>query len=142
MGQVDFDQIEVSIQNNSKTNGRRKYKQHSDRDRFIIGKYATENGPAAAVRKFKKDFANFNESTVRGFRKRYEKEIAQAKKDQRSTTTILPTQKRSRPLMLGKLDALVQRYISAASNKGSGITISVVISTAPALFGSLPRGRR
>ena len=66
---------------------------------------------------------------MRGFRKRYEKEIAQAKNDQRSTATVLPTQKGGRPLMLEKLDALVQRYISAASNRGSIITRSVVTST-------------
>ena len=101
MGQVDFDQIEESIQSNSKTNRKGKYKQHSDKDRFVIGKYASENGPAAGVTKFKKDFGNINDSTVRGFRKRYEKKIAQAKKDQRRTTTILPTQKRGPPLMLG-----------------------------------------
>ena len=67
---------------------------------------------------------------MNGFRKRYQKEIAQAKKDQRSTAIILPTQKRGRPLMLGKLDALVQRYISAASNRGSVMTRSVVTYTA------------
>ena len=53
-----------------KTNRKKEYKQYSDKDRFVIGKYASENGPAAAVRKFKKDFVNINESTVRGFRKR------------------------------------------------------------------------
>ena len=109
MGKVDFDHAEESIQSNSKTNERGKYKQYFDKDRFIIKRYACENGPAASIRNFKKDFANIIESTVRGFHKRYEKEIAQAKKDQRSTTTILPTQKRGQPLMLGKLDALVQR---------------------------------
>ena len=91
MGQVDFDQIEESIQSDSKTNGRGKYKQYCGKDRFIIRKYASEMGPAVAVRRFKKDFANISESTVRVFCKRYEKETAQAKKDQRSTATILPT---------------------------------------------------
>ena len=71
---------------------------------------------------------------MRGFRKRYKKEIAQAKKDQRSTATILPTQKRGRPLVFGKLDALVQQYISVASNIGSIITRSIVTSTARALL--------
>ena len=93
MDQVDFDQIEESIHTKSKT-GRGKYKQYFDKGRLIIGKYTSENGPTAAVRKFKKDFANINESIVRGFCKRYDKEIAQAKKDQRRTATILPTQKR------------------------------------------------
>ena len=138
MGQVDFNQIAENIQSNSKTNGKGKYKQYSNKDRFIIEKCASENRPAAAVRKFKKDFANINKSTVRGFRKRNEKEIAQAAKDQRSTATILPTQKRGPPLMLGKFDDLVKRYISADSNRGSVITRSVVASTARALLYRYP----
>ena len=40
--------------------------------------------------------------------------------------------------MLGKLDALVQRFISAASNRGSVITRSVVTSTARALLNRYP----
>ena len=40
--------------------------------------------------------------------------------------------------MLGKLDALVQRCISAASNRGSVITRSVVTSTARALLNRYP----
>ena len=106
---MDFNHIEENIQSNSKTSRKGKYKQYFDKDRSIfVRKDARENGPAAAVRKFKKAFANINESSIRGFRKRYEKEIAQAKKDQRHTAIILPTQKRGRPLILGKLDSLVQ----------------------------------
>ena len=97
MGQVYFDQIEENIQSNSKTNKRGRYKQYSDKDKFIIGRYASENGPAAAVKKFKKDFGNINKSTMCGFCKRFEKEIAQAKKDQSHTATILPTQKQGQP---------------------------------------------
>ena len=40
--------------------------------------------------------------------------------------------------MLGKLDALVQRYISVASNRGSIITRSVVTSTARTLLDRYP----
>ena len=80
MGQVDFNQIKESIQSNSKTNRKGKYKQYSHKDRSFVGKYARENGPAAAVRKFKKDFANINESSVRGFCKRYEKEMHKPRK--------------------------------------------------------------
>ena len=127
---MHFNQIGENIQSNSKTSRKGKYKQCSNKDRSIVGKDARENGPAAAVRKFKKDFANINESSVRGFRKRHKKEIAQAKKDQRRTAIIIPTQKRGRPLILGKLDSLFQRYISAASSRGSVITRSVLASTA------------
>ena len=43
--------------------------QGSDEDRYKIGKYAIENGSAAAVRKFKSNFPKLNESTVRDFKK-------------------------------------------------------------------------
>ena len=75
---MHFNQIEENIQSNSKTSRKGKYKQYSDKDRSIVGKDARENGPAAAVRKFRKDVANTNESSVHGFCKRYEKEIAHA----------------------------------------------------------------
>ena len=126
MGQVDFDQKEFKAIVKPTEGG------------SIKNTPTRTEGPAAAVIKFKKDFANINESTMRGFRKRYEKEIAQAKKDQRNTSTILPTRKQGRPLMLGKLDALVQRYTSAASNRGSVITRSFVTSTARALLDRYP----
>ena len=40
--------------------------------------------------------------------------------------------------MLGKLAGLVQRYFSAASNRGSVITRSVITSTARALLDCYP----
>ena len=46
------------------------YTKWSDKDRYLIGKYASENGVAAAVRKFKRKFPNLNESTVWSFRKK------------------------------------------------------------------------
>ena len=39
---------------------------------------------------------------------------------------------------MGNLDALVQRYISAASNRGSVITKSVITSTTRALLDHYP----
>ena len=47
--------------------------QGSDEDCFKIGKYAIENGSAAAVRKFKSNFPKLNESTVRDFKKNTKK---------------------------------------------------------------------
>ena len=75
---------------------------------------------------------------MRVFCKRYEKETAQAKKDHRSTATILPTPRRSQPFMLGKLDGFVRRCISAASNRGSVIAKFFIRSTARALMNRYP----
>ena len=75
---------------------------------------------------------------MRVFCERYEKETALAKKDQRSTAAILPSQKRGQPLMLVKLASLVQRHTSAANNRGSVISRSAITSTARALLNRYP----
>ena len=59
--------------------------------------------------------SKLNESTVRGFQKKYEQKLATSK----GRKFTLSTQKQGRPLMLGKLDELVQKYIRATSNRGS-----------------------
>ena len=40
------------------------YVKYTPEDLYRIGKYGSENGPAAAVRKFKSRFPKLNESTV------------------------------------------------------------------------------
>ena len=39
-----------------------------------MGKYASETGTSAAVRKFRPDFPKIKESTIREFKKKYEEE--------------------------------------------------------------------
>ena len=52
---------------------------YSDEERYKIGKYTSERGPAAAVRKFKSKFSKLNESTCWSIKKKYEKELDMAK---------------------------------------------------------------
>ena len=55
------------------TDSRGKYHIYTPEIRFKIGKFDSEsNSSAAAVRKFSDRYSNMNESTVRGFRKKYE----------------------------------------------------------------------
>lgn len=56
------------------------YIKWTDKNHYDVGKYASEHGNAAAVRNFKKGFPNIKESTVREFKKRYEKQIQGEKK--------------------------------------------------------------
>ena len=129
---MEFNQTEESIRNNSKTNRKGKYKQYSDKDRSIGGKYARENGTAAAaVSSSKRILLTLMKVPCTDLVRDTKRRFAQAKKDQRRTATILPTYKAGWPLILGKLDSLVQRYISAAGNiSASVITRSVVASRA------------
>ena len=117
------------------------YTKWSEKDRYSIGKYASENGVAAAVRKFKKTFPNLNESTVRTFRKKVEAELKSAVKEKREITKAIakyssPT---GRPLMLGQLDSMVQTYLLAQSQRGCVINASIANATAHALIKRHPQ---
>ena len=54
----------------AKNKKRKAYRKYTGRERYQIGKYASENGNTAAVRHFKGN--NLNESTVREFKKTYQ----------------------------------------------------------------------
>ena len=100
-----------------------------------MGKYASETGTSAAVRKFRPDFPKIKETTIREFKKKYEEELKLAKQQNREVRTELSTEKQGRLLLLGtKIDTLVQRYIRAASNRGAIITRSIVKSAAKVLL--------
>ena len=65
------------------------YKKYTDEDRYEIGKYASENGSAATVRKFKSDFPKLNESTVRDFKRKYEERLKISKKKGENISTLV-----------------------------------------------------
>ena len=104
-----------------------------------MGKYASETGTSAAVRKFRPDFPKINESTIREFKKKYDEELKLAKQQNREVRTELSTEKQGFPLLLllllgTKIDNLVQRYTRAASNRGAVFTRSIAESAAKALM--------
>lgn len=136
IGTVDIERIESEVENT--TSKRQSYTKYTPADRFSIGKYASENGPIAAVRKFKQKFQNLNESTARTFRSKYEKQIAEEKKKGTVPEKVINLEKRGRPLLLGGIDAMVQKYIIAASNRGSVISRGVAVSCAKALMARYP----
>ena len=85
-------------------------------DRAAIGCYVSENGNAAAVKKFRATH-NVGESTVRSFKKKYLEEL----KRQVTTgaeVTSLHAGKRGRKTMLGEqLDTKVQSYIKGLKKR-------------------------
>ena len=93
------------------SNKRGKYIKYSAVQRYEIGKYASEYSAASTLRKYKGEFPQLNESTVRSMRQKYEEELRQSLKEKREPKTKLPTARRGRPLMLGKIDLMVQNYI-------------------------------
>ena len=79
---------------------RKAYTAFSDETRADIGRYAAENGNAAALKKFRSDIPDLGESTVRLFKKRYLEEVRKVSRGER--VYKIRSRKRGRPLELGK----------------------------------------
>ena len=103
---VDHEITERVINNSSSK--RKLYVKYSREECYKIRKYASEDGPIATVSKFQQRFANKNERTARTFRKRYELDLADAKRQGKTLPISLPLKPESRPFLLGKIDEMVQ----------------------------------
>ena len=79
LGELDFQIIHIfklyCIVKKNDPKRKTTYQKYSEEDRFKIGKYASENGAAAAIRKFKKSYPDIKESTIRGFKSKYERGV-------------------------------------------------------------------
>ena len=118
---------------------RESYVKYTPEDRYKIGKYGSENGPAAAVRKFKSRFPKLNESTVRSLWQKYQSELTRSTQKDTILEPRIPKEPTGQPLLLGnKIDAMVQKYIIASSNRGNVISRSIAASTAKALISRNP----
>ena len=138
LGAVDYEMVDSAIRKKpSKARGT--YKVYSDKDRFLIGKNASIYGTASTVRRWKKTYPHINESTVRGFKKRYEAQIQDENRKKKSPKKVIVTKFRGRPCLLGsKIDPLVQKYLKATRYKGGIVNTTVAIATAKALTKRYP----
>ena len=108
LGREEHDLVTAAVQDLAdpepepkKRKTRGKYATYSDKQRAAIGKYASENGPEKARKRFMAEFPNLNESTVRYFKRLYQQKMKEeAKKDNPLPVTALPTQPRCRPPLL------------------------------------------
>ena len=101
---------------------RGEYAKHSEEEKATIGKYASEHEVAKTVRHFKGK--NLKESSVRDWKKAYEKELNKkclcAKPGVEILVTSLPSKKRGRPPLLGeKLDKYLQEIIVHMRSRGT-----------------------
>ena len=99
--QANLDVLSVEKQDASaKTRARGSYGRLTDKQRAQIGKYASENGNAAAVRRFSKELDRpLNESTVRSIKNYYEelgKKRSSGDSLGEAAVTSLPPKKRGR----------------------------------------------
>ena len=122
LGMIDYHAVtEVVTTCSKKSKGKESYIHWSDKERFSIGKYPAKNGHAATVRKFTNKERPLNESTVRRFCKRCKEELKQSSKEKRELKKQLPLMRRGRPLMLGSLDKMVQKYLRAYRSRGGPV---------------------
>ena len=86
------------------------YVKYTPEDCYKIGKYDSENGPAAAVRKFQIWFPKLNESTVWSFRQKYQSELTRSKQKDTMLEPGIPKEPTEQPLLLGnKIDDTIQK---------------------------------
>ena len=118
---------------------RKSFCQWSDKDGFQIGEYAAVHGASATAKKFTTKGKPLNESSVRRFRALYKKEIKKSKKDIRNPKKELVPLPRGRPLLLGSLDQMVQRFLLALRSQGELVSRTIAITTARALIPRNPQ---
>ena len=115
------------------TSGKRKrYASYTDEDRAKFGKYASENGNAAALKRFRKDIPELGESTVRSFKTKYLAALENSRKlEDLTPITSIPSKKRGRPLNLpGELHSEVQQYIRALRDARTPVSLPLVAAAA------------
>ena len=82
-----------------------------------------------------KTYPNLNESTVAGFRKRYEAQIKDAHCKKKSPKNVIINKLRGHPCLLGyKINPLVENYLKATRYKGGIVNSLVAIATVTALL--------
>ena len=77
-------QVEKAIESKKK---RGAYFVYSPEECFNIAKYAVENGTSRTVHHFKRKYPSLNESTVRTFKAKYEREKKAARTEKKTTVT-------------------------------------------------------
>ena len=112
LGQIDFEDVqnedETTIQFKKK---RGAYVVYTPKERFGIGKYVVENGTTKAVSRYKSRFPSLKESTISGFKLKYENGIKIAAIQKRQRSEVICSQQRRRPTLQGSIDDMVQNYI-------------------------------
>ena len=107
--------LEFEITTDAGTSGLKKCRincqKYSPNERYNIGKHASEFGTASTLQRFKAEFPQLGESTVRLTRSKYEEELKVALKQKREPKSTLPVGQRGSPAMLGKIGLMVQNYL-------------------------------
>jgi len=124
-----------SIRQNDGPKNQGEYIKISAKDHAFIGEYAAKNGISAAIRHFKRNgrFPNFEETSIRGWKNIYCKELLIQSSRKRGPVEIseLPQKCYGRPLLLGgELEEEVKLFIKAARESGTVVNTRTVMAAA------------
>ena len=112
LGQIDFEAVQIEVVTTIQSKKKRgTCVVYTPKERFEIGKCAVENGTWKAVSRYKSRFPLLKESTVRGFKSKYENEIKIAAIQKKQLSELICSQPRGRPTLLRPTDDMVQNYI-------------------------------
>ena len=105
----------------------------SDKERYLIGKYASVHGPGVTVKKFRNSHPhlNFGESTARSLRAKYQ-ELLRIKTAGKLVN--IPQLKRGRSFVLGELDEKVKHFLHVLRRKVGVVNTVVAVATAKAFI--------
>ena len=120
-------------QQNGGKRKRKPYRRFSDTDRAVIGKYAAEHGNSEAMKRFKQEFPELPESTVRSFKIKYTNALESGQPSGEAIDKI-PSKRRGRPKLLGDYDTQVQQFVKALQQSGTVVTPQVVIAAAEGII--------
>ena len=115
---------------------RKAYPTFASKQRAQIGKYASEHGNKASVKRFEKEVSGLGESTVRNFKQKY---LEALKASPNTEVKIIPSQKCGRPLSLGELDTEVQQFIRAMRKTGTPVNSTTIIAAAKGIVAAKDR---
>ena len=104
---------------------------YSDEERYMIAKHAKDNGASQAEKFFKNKYPKINESTVRTFVKKYDKNVKVAKACGQSPNRKLKTLMHGRPLRVRPIiDEKVRKFLVSLYKKGDHVSHSIATTTA------------
>ena len=124
---------------NITSNRPKNYRKWSEKERYEIGKYAAIHGSRAAEKNFHTKEKPLSESNARRFSKLYKEEISKAQKNNRDVTRNLSVLPRGRPILLGSLDQMVQRFLLSLRRTGVLVSSAIAISASKVLIARNPQ---
>ena len=119
---------------NITSNRPKNYRKRSEKERYEIGKHAAIHGYRPAVRKFHTKKKPLSESNAWRFSELYKEKISKAQKNNRDVNRNFSVLPRGRPLLLGSLDQMVQRFLPSLRRTGGFVSSAIAISAAKALI--------